>query len=156
VQCCNSSATWSRAVAALERGEWCSAAAAPERGAALQRCSKLRKVERRCSATAAPQHALHKKELLALHKKEEEEGDAIAFFFFFFSYNTKKKQMLFVKLRILCSAAPQTNKINTKKKMLTWVLSGSGSSRSKLEARSRSKPAPSSLPLNVSGALALE
>jgi hypothetical protein len=74
-------------------------------------------------------------------------------------------------LRILCSAAPQTNKQNKhQKKMLTWVLRGSGSSRSKLQARSRSKPAPSSklapapsrlqapssLPLNVSGALAME
>jgi hypothetical protein len=48
-------------------------------------------------------------------------------------------------LRILCSAAPQTNKQNKhKKKMLTWVLHGSGSSCSKLQARSHSKPAPSS------------
>jgi hypothetical protein len=48
-------------------------------------------------------------------------------------------------LRILCSTTPQTNKQNKhKKKMLTWVLRGSGSSRSKLQACSHSKPAPSS------------
>jgi hypothetical protein len=42
----------------------------------------------------------------------------------------------------------QTNKINTKKKMLTWVLHGS--------CVGPAPAAPSSLPLNVSGALAME
>jgi hypothetical protein len=105
----------------------------------------------------------------APHYVEEGDGSnaAIAFFFFFFSCNTKKKPLpSFASMR--CSATlpcgaqlhKQTNKqINKRKmlylgKMLTWVPRGScsGSSRSPIP----SSPAPSSLPLDVFGALAME
>jgi hypothetical protein len=128
---------------------WSRAAAAPQLGPALQ---QLRSVERCCSAVAAPERGEGCSAAAAPH--HEEEGDdsiAVVAFFFAISCVAQKRRRrskcclwsYATTLRILCSAAPQTNKINTKKNAYlgpAWV-------------RLQPFQAPSSLPLQAGSKL---